>query len=182
MNDRLDKDARLADDIRLLGRLLGDTIRAYEGDAAFTQIEDIRRLAVASRRREDVQSRESLERTLDALTDEQAVAVVRAFSYFSLLANIAEDRHHIRRHRENLRLGAPPLASTLRGLFADARERGVKREEAVERLGRIRVHAVLTAHPTEVQRKSTLDCQLAIAEGLARIDSADAVPGDAERA
>src|SRR5689334_14448644 len=145
MDDRLDKDERLAEDIRLLGRILGDTIRAYEGEAAFTQIEEIRRLAVASRRREDVASREALGRTLDSLRDEQAVAVVRAFSYFSLLANIAEDRHHIRRQRENLRQGAAPLASTLRGLFADARERGVRREEALERLQRIRVQAVLTA-------------------------------------
>ncbi len=182
MNDRHEKDARLAEDIRLLGRILGDTIRAYEGEAAFNQIEEIRRLAVASRRREDVESRRALARTLDALADEQAVAVVRAFSYFSLLANIAEDRHHIRRHRENLRIGAPPLASTVRGLFADAHARGIRREEAAGRLATVRVQAVLTAHPTEVQRKSTLDCQLAIAGGLAHLDSADAVPGDAERA
>jgi phosphoenolpyruvate carboxylase len=182
MDDRPDKDARLAEDIRLLGRILGDTIRAYEGDDVFNRIEEIRRLAVASRRREEVDSRKALERELDALTDEQAVMVVRAFSYFSLLANIAEDRHHIRRNRENQRAGAPPLASTLRGLFADALERGVRREEATARLGTIQVQPVLTAHPTEVQRKSTLDCQLAIAEGLGRIDSADALPSDIERA
>jgi len=69
MTDRPDKDARLAEDIRLLGRILGDTIRAYEGDDAFNRIEEIRRLAVASRRREDVASRKALERELDALTD-----------------------------------------------------------------------------------------------------------------
>ena len=173
MNDRHDKDARLAEDIRLLGRLLGDTIRAYEGDAVFELIETIRQLAVASRRLEDIASRRTLSQTLDALSDEQAVAVVRAFSYFSLLANIAEDRHHVRRQRDNRREGAPPLPSTLRGLFAEARERGVRREDAFERLSRIRVHPVLTAHPTEVQRKSTLDCQLAIAAELGRIDSVD---------
>src|SRR5439155_7185611 len=126
MNDRPDKDARLGEDIRLLGRLLGDTIRAYEGEATFNLIEDIRRLAVASRRLEDVASRDLLARTLDSLTVEQAVAVVRAFSYFSLLANIAEDRHHIRRQRENRRAGSRPLASTLRGLFAEMRERGTR--------------------------------------------------------
>ena len=182
MNDRLDKDARLTEDIRLLGRLLGDTIRDYEGDGAFRLIEEIRRLAVASRRLEDTASRATLSRTLDALTIEQAVAVVRAFSYFSLLANIAEDRHHIRRQRDNRREGAPPLPSTVAGLFAEARERGVARERVAERLARIRVHPVLTAHPTEVQRKSTLDCQLAIGDWLGRIDSADALPADIERA
>jgi phosphoenolpyruvate carboxylase len=104
-----DRDAPLAEDIRLLGRLLGDTIRAYEGEFTFDLIETIRRLAVASRRLEDIASRRSLAQTLDALTDDQAVLVVRAFSYFSLLANIAEDRHHIRRHRALRREGGNDL-------------------------------------------------------------------------
>ena len=182
MNDRHDKDARLAEDIRLLGRLLGDTIRAYEGDAAFELIEKIRQLAVASRRLEDRASRELLSSTLDGLTAGEANAVVRAFSYFSLLSNIAEDRHHIRRNRDNRREGAAPLPSTIRGLFADARARNLSRSEAASDLGAIRVQPVLTAHPTEVQRKSTLDCQLAIAEWLGRMDSADALPDDLESA
>ena len=176
-----DKDAPLANDIRLLGRLLGDTIRAFEGDRTFELVEEIRQLAVASRRLEDQGSRERLAAILDALTTEEAVAVVRAFSYFSLLANIAEDRHHIRRYRDNRRAGAEPLASTVRGLFADARSRGATRDEAYRRLAAIRVHPVLTAHPTEVQRKSTLDCQLAIAECLRRMDSSDVLPEEIER-
>ena len=131
---------------------------------------------MASRKLEDTESRAALARTLDGLTTIQAVAVVRAFSYFSLLANIAEDRHHIRRQRDNRREGAAPLPSTVRGVFAEARERGVTREEGAARLARVRVHPVLTAHPTEVQRKSNLDSQLAIAERLARLDAADALP------
>ncbi|HUI98680.1 MAG TPA: phosphoenolpyruvate carboxylase [Usitatibacter sp.] len=178
MNDRHDKDARLAEDVRLLGRLLGDTIRTYEGEATFGRIEEIRRLAVASRRLEDTASREALARALDALTSDEAMVVVRAFSYFSVLANIAEDRHHIRRHRDNRREGAAPLPSTLRGLFADAAARGLRREGARVRLAGIRVYPVLTAHPTEVQRKSTLDGQIAIAAALARADSADALPSE----
>ena len=86
MNDRHDKDAPLAEDIRLLGRLLGDTIRAYEGEDAFRRIEEIRKLAVASRRLEDTASRETLSRILDGLTSDEAMVVVRAFSYFSVLA------------------------------------------------------------------------------------------------
>jgi phosphoenolpyruvate carboxylase len=166
----IDKDASLVEDIRLLGRILGETLRRHEGEETYEVVETIRRLAVASRRLEDVDSRRSLTETLDALTDDQAVAVVRAFSYFSLLANIAEDRHHIRRHRENRRHGAFPLPSTLRGLFADALARGSTRGEAMATLARVRVTPVLTAHPTEVQRKSTLDVQLAIAGWLGRLD------------
>src|SRR5512140_605992 len=161
MNAPVDKDARLGEDIRLLGRLLGDTIRQYEGDAAFDLIETIRQLAVASRRLEDVVSRRSLAQTLDGLTDEQAVAVVRAFSYFSLLANIAEDQHHLRRRREHRREGSAPLPSTVRGLFAEMTQRRRPAGEVARDIAAIRVRPILTAHPTEVQRKSTLDAQLA---------------------
>jgi phosphoenolpyruvate carboxylase len=175
-----DRDARLAEDIRLLGRLLGETIRAHEGNDKFERIEEIRQLAVASRREEDTDSRALLARTLDGLADAEAVAVVRAFSYFSLLANIAEDRHHIRRDRVRRREGSTPLESTLRGLFAEARAAGTTAADMTRKLAPVAVHPVLTAHPTEVQRKSTLDCQLAIAEGLGRMDSADSLPEDLE--
>jgi phosphoenolpyruvate carboxylase len=167
-----DKDEALVSDIRLLGRILGDTLRLHEGEETYGLIETIRKLAVASRRLEDVTSRRSLAQTLDALADDQAVVVVRAFSYFSLLANIAEDRHHLRRSRENRRHGSRPLASTLRGLFADALARGTTRADGLATLARVRVTPVLTAHPTEVQRKSTLDIQLAIADWLGRLDDA----------
>jgi phosphoenolpyruvate carboxylase len=167
-----DKDEALVSDIRLLGRILGDTLRLHEGEETYELIETIRKLAVASRRLEDVTSRRSLAQTLDALADDQAVVVVRAFSYFSLLANIAEDRHHLRRSRENRRHGSRPLASTLRGLFADALARGTTRADGLATLARVRVTPVLTAHPTEVQRKSTLDIQLAIADWLGRLDDA----------
>ena len=176
----VDKDAALVEDIRLLGRILGETLRLHEGDETYGLIETIRRLAVASRRLEDVGSRRALAETLDHLADDQAVVVVRAFSYFSLLANIAEDRHHVRRHRENRRHGSKPLASTLRGLFADALERGTSRAEGMATLAKVRVTPVLTAHPTEVQRRSTLDLQLAIAGWLGRLDGADLL--DEERA
>ncbi|HWH42174.1 MAG TPA: phosphoenolpyruvate carboxylase [Usitatibacter sp.] len=180
MNAPADKEARLGEDIRLLGRLLGDTIRTYEGSATFELLETIRKLAVASRRLEDVASRRSLAHTLDALTDEQVVIVVRAFSFFSLLANIAEDQHHLRRRREHRRGGSPPQASTVRGLFAELSQRQCVAAHIARQVADIRVRPVLTAHPTEVQRKSTLDAQLCIAAVLARMDSHDRLQEERE--
>ncbi|HET7730215.1 MAG TPA: phosphoenolpyruvate carboxylase [Usitatibacter sp.] len=171
-----DPDARLAEDIRLLGRLLGDTIRHFEGEQAFERIETIRQLAVASRRREDEASGRQLGAILDSLSSEQAVGVVRAFSYFSLLANIAEDRHRIRRERNRRRAGEPAPPASIEGLFTEIRARGMGGAQVAERMASVRVQPVLTAHPTEVQRKSTLDAQIAIAEWLGRLDSADALP------
>jgi phosphoenolpyruvate carboxylase len=109
------------------------------------------------------------------------VIVVRAFSYFSLLANIAEDRHHIRRHRAMRREGAKPLASTLRGLFAESQERNTRREDAARAFSRIRVAPVLTAHPTEVQRKSTLDASSRSLRVWARSTAPTCFPRSAKR-
>ena len=135
MNDRQQADARLAEDIRLLGRLLGETLRRHEGEATFDMIEEIRQLAVASRRLDDTASQARLAKVLDGLSTAQAVLVVRAFSYFSLLANIAEDRAHVRRHRENRRAGNAPLPSTLAGIVAEAMVALVLAEAFLEKFG-----------------------------------------------
>ncbi|MDY0048343.1 MAG: phosphoenolpyruvate carboxylase, partial [Thauera propionica] len=81
-----DKDAPLREDIRLLGRLLGDTVRDQQGAAAFELIERIRQNSVRFRRDDDIVARRELEDMLDALSRDQTIQVVRAFSYFSHLA------------------------------------------------------------------------------------------------
>ncbi|MBT9524953.1 MAG: phosphoenolpyruvate carboxylase, partial [Rhizobacter sp.] len=90
-----DKNLPLVADIRLLGRILGDVIREQEGKAAFELIERVRQLSVAYRLKRDTQAGRSLDRLLKNLSGDQTVSVIRAFSYFSHLANIAEDRHHV---------------------------------------------------------------------------------------
>ena len=100
-----DKNRPLIEDIRLLGRILGDVIREQEGAPAFELIERIRQLAVAYRLKRDAQAGRALDRLLKNLSVEQAVSVVRAFSYFSHLANLAEDRHHVRRREHHEQLG-----------------------------------------------------------------------------
>jgi phosphoenolpyruvate carboxylase len=84
------KDQPLIDDIRLLGRLLGDVIREHEGEDTFALIERIRQLSVAFRRHADTRADRELKRLLHALSDAQAVSVIRAFTYFSHLANLAK--------------------------------------------------------------------------------------------
>ncbi len=158
-----DKSAPLVHDIRLLGRLLGEVIREQEGAAAFDLIERIRRLSVAFRLKRDARAGKTLDRVLKKLTDEQTLSVIRAFSYFSHLANTAEDRHQVRRRvyheqRGELRVGS--LAMAMRRLAAN----GVNADDVARTLARAYISPVLTAHPTEVQRKSILDAERAIAE------------------
>ena len=89
----------LVEDIRLLGRILGDVIREQEGVEAYELVERIRKLSVAFRQHADHEADQALKRLLKSLSGEQTVSVIRAFTYFSHLANLAEDRHHIRRRR-----------------------------------------------------------------------------------
>jgi hypothetical protein len=95
----------LVEDIRLLGRLLGDVIREQEGQAAFELIEQVRKMSVAFRRDADAEADKALKRLLKSLSGDQTVSVIRAFTYFSHLANLAEDRHHIRRRAVHERQG-----------------------------------------------------------------------------
>ena len=108
-----DKDQPLRDDIRLLGRLLGDTVREQEGVAVFDGVEEIRQLALRFHRDDDPAARVEMEALLQGLPRERTNLVVRAFSYFSHLANIAEDQHHIRRARAHARAGAKPREGSL---------------------------------------------------------------------
>jgi phosphoenolpyruvate carboxylase len=165
-----DEDVALREDIRLLGRILGETVRSDEGPELYQLVEDVRRLAVRFRRDGDADARAELARRLDLLDVEEAITVVRAFSYFSHLANLAEDRHKNRRFRQGQLAGEPPEEGSLARTVQQLKRAGVTRERLRALLGRALVSPVLTAHPTEVQRRSTLDRENAIAGLLADRD------------
>ncbi|NMG72237.1 phosphoenolpyruvate carboxylase [Parazoarcus communis] len=172
-----DKDAPLREDIRLLGRLLGDTVRDQQGEASFELIERIRQTSVRFRRDDDLAARRELEGTLDALSREQTIQVVRAFSYFSHLANIAEDQHHIRRSRAHLLAGSAPREGSLSHAIAHVLDNNIASPaELGSFFDTALVSPVLTAHPTEVQRKSILNCQTVIARLLDERDRMQLTP------
>jgi phosphoenolpyruvate carboxylase len=165
-----DKDQPLMEDIRLLGRILGDVIREQDGAAAFDLVEQIRQLSVAFRRHDDQGADRALKTLLKRLSGDQTVSVIRAFTYFSHLANLAEDRHHIRRRTVRERAGdlqEGSLALTLRRL----QEAGIPKDRVAQTLAHSHISPVLTAHPTEVQRKSILDAERAIAQLLTERDA-----------
>ena len=158
-----DKELPLREDIRLLGRLLGDTVREQEGPEAFETIERIRRSSIAFHRDGDTTARAELEGQLDRLTADETMIVVRAFSYFSHLANIAEDLHHIRRSRAHQISGSAPREGSLPYALDRAATAGIAPAELEQFFADALIVPVLTAHPTEVQRKSVLDTERKIA-------------------
>ena len=166
----VDKDAPLKEDIRLLGRLLGDVLRDQEGEEVYAVVETIRQTAVRFRREADAGAAKELDGMLKILTREQTISVVRAFSYFSHLANIAEDQHHIRRRRAHLLAGSNPQQGSVNFALCKLKQAGVSQETVGEFFQQALIAPVLTAHPTEVQRKSILDAEHDIARLLAERD------------
>ena len=176
------KNLPLIEDVRFLGRILGDVIREQEGEAAFELIERIRQLAVRYRIDDDAKAGRALDRLLVKLSIEQAVSVVRAFSYFSHLANLAEDRDNVRRLRAEDG-SETAVDGTLALTFRRLEAHGIDASRVAELLDHAYLSPVLTAHPTEVQRQSVLDAERAIAQLLAaRDDLATARERDANEA
>jgi phosphoenolpyruvate carboxylase len=165
-----DAEKPLIDDIRLLGRILGDVIRTQEGAEVFNLVEEIRSLSVAFRRDADQAADRRLKKLLKHLSDEDSVRVIRAFTYFSHLANLAEDRHYIRRRAVYERAGCLQPGS-IDAALQKLHDHGKSTKTIAQTLAQAYVSPVLTAHPTEVQRKSILDAERDIAELLAERDT-----------
>ena len=121
---RLKKTPGCANDIRLLGRILGDTVRDQEGADVFDLVERIRQTSIRFHRDDDKPARRELEIILDSMSTSQTVRIVRAFSYFSHLANIAEDQNNIRQMRARSDAGGAPRPGTLALTLSHARAAG----------------------------------------------------------
>ena len=178
------KDLPLRDDTRLLGRLLGDTVREQEGDDVFAAVEHIRQASVrlnqSPDRELDTAARAELEAILNGLPRDTMTSVVRAFSYFLHLANIAEDEHHIRRRRVHARQGSAPRDGSLQKALDRLQEAGMSAGKLRNFFATALVSPVLTAHPTEVSRKCILQCQREIASLLDQRDRIEFTPEEQE--
>ena len=161
-----DEDLPLRDDIRFLGGILGDTVRTQEGQTVFGLVEGIRQTSVRFHRDEEEAARRELEAMLNGLSPRQTTRIIRAFSYFSHFANIAEDLHHLRRTRGHDLAGSPPREGTLALALARAQEAGITPAQLRTFFAEALISPVLTAHPTEVRRKSSQNREIEIARLL----------------
>ena len=157
------------EDIRLLGKILGDIVREQEGKAIYALVEQIRKLSVSFHRESNQKANQELTKLLKGLSSENAMKVLRAFTYFSHLANLAEDRHHIRRRIAHEREGSYRDGS-IPAAMKKLHSAGITSKQISETLARSLISPVLTAHPTEVQRTSILEAEREIANLLAARD------------
>jgi phosphoenolpyruvate carboxylase len=165
-----DIDARLREDVHLLGELLGNTIRDQRGADFLEKIERIRKSAKAGRRG-STQSTEQLSSNLEGLSQDELLPVARAFNQFLNLANIAEQYQLI--HRRDDSQPQPFESRVLPELLDRLKQAGHAPEALARQIGKLQIELVLTAHPTEVARRTLIQKYDAIAAQLAALDHRD---------
>ena len=165
MTDPLVRPDSPDDDIDLLGRVLGEVVAEQAGSEVFDRFERVRALAIELRRSNSPAHYE-LADELSGIPIDEALHIIRSFSWFSLLANIAQDVHQTRRRRHHRGVGSPPQEGTVARALAAARADGATPDQLITLLQRVEVSPVFTAHPTEVRRKTILDTQRRIATML----------------
>jgi phosphoenolpyruvate carboxylase len=156
-------------DVRLLGDLLGVTLREQAGDAVFETVEGLRKAAIALRAGTLDGGREAFAKRFEALDLDRLERVARAFTRYFHLINAAEEQQRIRVLRTRDRPGEPPEGSIARAV-RELHDAGTKPDEIRELLGRLLVMPVLTAHPTEARRRTVLDHLAVVSSGLERLD------------
>ena len=152
----------MREDIRLLGAILGDTVRDQNGEDVFDLVERARVESFRVRRSEI--DRTELAGMFDGIDVHKAIPVIRAFTHFALLANVAEDIHRERRRAIHIAVGEPPQNSSLAATYGKLDAAELDSATVAEALTGALVSPVITAHPTETRRRTVFDTQHRITE------------------
>jgi phosphoenolpyruvate carboxylase len=168
-----DPHERLRDDVRMLGGMLGETLRQREGPELYEIVERVRALSKSGRAGSD-RDLDAVAGLLRELPVESTVPIARAFSHFLTLANIAEQHHRVRRRRAYLHdPSALPQRGSCEETFARLMQGGVSADALHAATASLRIELVLTAHPTTITRRTLIQKHLRIAGALARQDRND---------
>ncbi len=175
------KDQPLRDDVSILGQLLGEVLVEQHGPELLEQVESVR-LAAIRRREDQPEHSEALDEQLTRLPVSRMLLIIRAFSTYLRLVNLAEKVHRIRRRRAYLQDPVVPQRGSLRAAFAELQDAGVSLERLQAALGALRIQPVLTAHPTEATRRSLLEKEYSIILRLVERMNPDLTPREREQA
>ncbi|MGQ4808688.1 Phosphoenolpyruvate carboxylase [Candidatus Entotheonellaceae bacterium PAL068K] len=172
----------LRDDVRQLGQLLGETLRTRAGPEIFDTVESVRALAKSARDGNETDF-VRLTQVLHALPVAYMLPVARAFAHFLRLANIAEQHHRVRRRRAYQRdPHAAPQRDSCEAAFAALLDAGIAPDELYQAVCDLDIELVLTAHPTEVMRRTLMQKSARIAQVLGTRDRSDLTQAEQEQA
>jgi phosphoenolpyruvate carboxylase len=172
----------LSDDIHLLGDLLGDVIRRLAGEPAFALEEEVRAATKALRGSHSLDEARALRGQLDHLDLTHLRTLIRAFSVYFDLVNLAEQQARVRSNRlRTLRMAPRPLPESPEAALERLREQGVSAEQVSQLLGRAHLGCVFTAHPSEARRRTVLEKLSSIARHLDRLEYRRLLPHEREQ-
>ena len=173
-----DPHQSLRDDVRLLGELLGETLRTHAPAGIFQRVEQVRALAKSARAGQ-ASDFGMLAAALRGTSTEEALPVTRAFAHFLHLANIAEQHHRIRRRRSYQgQTAARPQRGSCEDVFRRLLAAGMTPDRLHDSVCALRIELVLTAHPTEVVRRTLVQKYNRVAAALAMRDRTDLTMGE----
>ncbi|RZG88069.1 phosphoenolpyruvate carboxylase [Acinetobacter venetianus] len=172
--------APLREDVRLLGNLLGETLKQHAGQDLFNQIEQIRALAKGARDGQ-IEAEKQLEQLFLGLKDEEILPLTRAFSHFLNFANIAEQYHVVRSRRQAEFDEQAPSPNPLPHLFEKFKTQQINEQQLFQQLCDLKIELVLTAHPTEVSRRTLIQKYDDITDCLSRLDQQKLTPRERQQ-
>lgn len=162
------KYSALTSNVKMLGNLLGNTIKEAHGEEILNKVETIRQLSKAARNGSQ-EDRQALINEIETLPDEQFIPVARAFSQFLNLTNIAEQYHTISRHCEE-HVCEPDV---IQSLFSKLAEQKISPDQASDAIKNLNIELVLTAHPTEITRRTMINKLVKINDCLSKLELTD---------
>lgn len=168
-------DAPLREDVRLLGNLLGETLKLHAGQDLFNQIEQIRALSKGARDGQ-VEAEKQLEQLFLSLEDAEILPLTRAFTHFLNFANIAEQYHVVRRRRQSEFDDTAESPNPLVPLFEKFKQQEISVDTLYQQICELKIELVLTAHPTEVSRRTLIQKYDGINNALSKFDQQKLTP------
>ena len=151
------RDKLLRARVKLFGNLLGEVLRDHAGEHVLAAVETLRKGYIRLRRRDDPRLREKLARMIERLNPETTTHVLRAFSTYFSLVNIAEEAFHHDNRRRQVRAGDPLWTGSFSDTLGEFRNQGVTAEQLGTLLQRLAYIPVFTAHPTEAKRRTIME-------------------------
>lgn len=168
-------DAPLREDVRLLGNLLGETLKLHAGQDLFNQIEQIRALSKGARDGQ-LEAEKQLEQLFLSLEDAEILPLTRAFTHFLNFANIAEQYHVVRRRRQSEFDATAESPNPLIPLFEKFKQQEISADTLYQQICELKIELVLTAHPTEVSRRTLIQKYDGINAALSKFDQQKLTP------
>ena len=168
-------DTPLREDVRLLGNILGETLKTHAGEDLFNRIEQIRKLTKGSQDGQ-TNAEKQLEDLFLNLEDDAILPLTRAFSHFLNFSNIAEQHNVVRRRKEADNDPTRPSPNPLKPLFEKFKNNAISKQQLFDQICNLNIELVLTAHPTEVNRRTLIQKYDAINDCLEKLDQQGTTP------